>query len=48
MQAYGVTRIYSPEDGQRMGLRGMIDDMVQRSDFARDKTAVPSSWEASS
>jgi methylmalonyl-CoA mutase len=41
LQAYGVTRIYSPEDGQRMGLQGMIDDMVQRSDFERDKTTVP-------
>ncbi len=27
---YGVTRIYSPEDGQRMGLQGMIDDMLVR------------------
>jgi methylmalonyl-CoA mutase len=41
LQAYGVTRIYSPEDGQRMGLQGMIDDMVQRSDFTRNETAVP-------
>jgi len=28
---YGVTCIYSPEDGQRLGLQGMIADMVQRS-----------------
>src|ERR1041385_1558036 len=33
LQAYGVTRIYSPEDGQRMGLQGMINDMLARSDF---------------
>ena len=32
LQAYGVTRIYSPEDGQRMGLQGMIGEMVMRSD----------------
>ena len=32
LQAYGVTRIYSPEDGQRMGLDGMIGDMLMRSD----------------
>ncbi|MCC7548601.1 MAG: cobalamin-dependent protein, partial [Burkholderiales bacterium] len=31
LHAYGVTRIYSPEDGAKMGLQGMIDDMVQRS-----------------
>jgi len=29
---YGVARIYSPEDGQRMGLAGMIGDMVMRCD----------------
>jgi methylmalonyl-CoA mutase len=29
---YGVTRIYSPEDGQRLGLAGMIGDMIQRCD----------------
>jgi methylmalonyl-CoA mutase len=28
---YGVARIYSPEDGQRMGLAGMIDDMLARA-----------------
>jgi methylmalonyl-CoA mutase len=33
LQAYGVARIYSPEDGQRMGLAGMITDMVQRCDI---------------
>jgi len=29
---YGVGRIYSPEDGQRMGLAGMIGEMVMRCD----------------
>jgi methylmalonyl-CoA mutase len=33
LEAYGVERIYSPEDGQRMGLQGMIDDMIARADF---------------
>ena len=32
LQAYGVGRIYSPEDGQRMGLAGMIGEMVMRCD----------------
>ncbi|WP_367351064.1 methylmalonyl-CoA mutase family protein, partial [Ottowia sp.] len=32
LQAYGVGRIYSPEDGQRMGLQGMIGEMVMRCD----------------
>jgi methylmalonyl-CoA mutase len=32
LQGYGVARIYSPEDGQRMGLQGMIGEMVMRCD----------------
>jgi methylmalonyl-CoA mutase len=36
LHAAGVTRIYSPEDGQKMGLQGMIDDMLARCD--RDLT----------
>jgi methylmalonyl-CoA mutase len=33
LQDYGVTRIYSPDDGRAMGLLGMIDDMLERCDF---------------
>jgi methylmalonyl-CoA mutase len=33
LQRYGVARVYSPEDGQRMGLQGMINDMLARCDF---------------
>jgi methylmalonyl-CoA mutase len=33
LHAYGVARVYSPEDGQRMGLQGMINDMLARCDF---------------
>jgi isobutyryl-CoA mutase len=33
LQAGGVARVYSPEDGQRMGLQGMINDMLARCDF---------------
>jgi isobutyryl-CoA mutase len=32
LMAYGVTKIYSPEDGQRLGLQGMIGEMVMRCD----------------
>src|SRR5215203_4385658 len=31
--AYGVERIYSPDDGRAMGLQGMINDLLQRCDF---------------
>ena len=30
---YGITRIYSPDDGRAMGLQGMINDLVERSDY---------------
>src|SRR5712671_2585628 len=33
LQDYGVERIYSPQDGQRMGLQGMINDILGRCDF---------------
>lgn len=33
LEAYGITRIYHPDDGRAMGLQGMINDLVQRSDF---------------
>ncbi|WP_298313544.1 methylmalonyl-CoA mutase family protein [uncultured Aquimarina sp.] len=30
---YGITRIYSPDDGRSLGLQGMINDLVKQSDF---------------
>ncbi len=33
LHAYGVTRIYTPEDGAKLGLRGMINDMLAAADF---------------
>jgi len=33
LHAYGVTRIFSPEDGQRMGLVGMIRSMIEACDI---------------
>ncbi|MEJ1238543.1 methylmalonyl-CoA mutase family protein [Chryseolinea sp. T2] len=33
LMSYGITRIYSPDDGRRMGLQGMINDLVSQSDF---------------
>jgi len=33
LEAYGVTRIYSPEDGQKMGLQGLISNMLERCDY---------------
>jgi isobutyryl-CoA mutase len=33
LHQYGITRIYSPDDGRHMGLEGMIDDVVKQCDF---------------
>jgi methylmalonyl-CoA mutase len=33
---YGITKIYSPDDGRKMGLEGMIEEVVQLCDFNLD------------
>src|SRR5215475_10556890 len=33
LQAYGIARIYHPDDGRAMGLQGMINDLIQKCDF---------------
>ena len=34
LHAYGINRIYSPDDGRHMGLQGMINDLLAQCDFA--------------
>lgn len=34
---YGITRIYSPDDGRSMGLQGMINDLVKKADYPTGK-----------
>ena len=38
LQAYGITRIYSPDDGRKMGLQGMINNMLEQTDFITTKS----------
>jgi methylmalonyl-CoA mutase len=38
LEAYGITKIYSPDDGRAMGLQGMINDLVQKSDYPVGET----------
>ncbi|MFH0867266.1 MAG: cobalamin B12-binding domain-containing protein, partial [Bacteroidota bacterium] len=33
LHAYGINRIYSPDDGRTLGLQGMINDVMEKSDF---------------
>ena len=42
---YGITRIYTPEDGQRMGLEGMMDDVFERARGALDAPSLRVSWD---
>ncbi|MCB2170552.1 MAG: methylmalonyl-CoA mutase family protein [Deltaproteobacteria bacterium] len=35
LEAYGVAKIYSPEDGARLGLQGIINHMAETMDFPR-------------
>ena len=33
LHQYGISRIYSPDDGRQMGLEGMIEDVIKQCDF---------------
>ncbi len=43
LHAYGITRLYSPDDGRTMGLQGMIDDLISRCDQPRPGP-LPENW----
>ena len=40
LHAYGVARLYSPDDGRAIGLQGMINDLLQQADFPTGKLDV--------
>ncbi len=50
LEAYGVVKIFSPEDGRRLGLDGMIDVMLEAADFnpadlgAPEADLTPQRW----
>ena len=37
LQAYGIARIFSPDDGRKLGLQGMINEVIRESDFPTGK-----------
>jgi methylmalonyl-CoA mutase len=43
LHTYGITRIYSPDDGRKMGLEGMIEDVIRQCDFNLNGSGVYSS-----
>ena len=49
LHRYGIERIYSPDDGRKLGLEGMVHDMLRRCDFAPGgeidlRTLRPQNW----
>jgi methylmalonyl-CoA mutase len=38
LMEYGITKIYSPDDGRAMGLQGMINDLIEKADFPTGKS----------
>jgi isobutyryl-CoA mutase len=40
LHKYGITRIYSPDDGRKMGLEGMIEDVIQQCDYQLNGTGI--------
>ncbi len=38
LHKYGITRIYSPDDGRHMGLEGMIEDVIKQCDVSLNGT----------
>ncbi|CAM3686673.1 methylmalonyl-CoA mutase family protein [Occultella aeris] len=41
LEAYGVERIYHPDDGMQLGLQGMIDDVIARASAHRRPASMP-------
>ncbi|MDN3670198.1 methylmalonyl-CoA mutase family protein [Echinicola jeungdonensis] len=41
LHGFGITRVYSPDDGRKMGLQGMINEVVKESDFPIGKDLQP-------
>src|SRR5436853_2030029 len=52
LHEYGITKIYSPDDGRKMGLEGMIEDVIQQCTAPSKsppvgETLVPTNGESS-
>ncbi|MBS1510112.1 MAG: methylmalonyl-CoA mutase family protein [Bacteroidetes bacterium] len=46
LHQYGITRIYSPDDGRKMGLEGMIEDVVYQCSGAHSTPTEDPYWKA--
>ena len=41
LEEYGIAGLYSPDDGRNLGLQGMINEVLQKSDYAFDNAELP-------
>jgi methylmalonyl-CoA mutase len=41
LHAYGIARIFSPDDGRALGLQGMINEVLRQCDFAVGESPEP-------
>src|SRR4051812_47410967 len=46
LHSYGIARIYSPDDGRHMGLQGMINDLLEHSDYSTIATSYKPDFKA--
>ncbi len=44
LHQYGITKIYSPDDGRKMGLEGMIEDVIKQCGLLRASTSEEEDW----
>ena len=42
LHQYGITKIYSPDDGRKLGLEGMIEEVIRHCDFS--PASSPKNW----
>ena len=40
LEDYGIEKIYHPDDGRKLGLQGMINDLVKRCDFVTGQKKI--------
>lgn len=45
LEEYGIAGLYSPDDGRNLGLQGMINEVLEKSDYKIDESKLPKAKE---
>ncbi|WP_461643218.1 methylmalonyl-CoA mutase family protein [Labilibaculum euxinus] len=48
LEAYGIAGLYSPDDGRNLGLQGMINEVLEKSDYSLNEFELPKASEITS